>query len=612
MGQAWSTSVVVGGLAVGGRYRLVVTATGSGAAAMSAPVTVLPDARPNPPPELALAPIPGTDGVRATWTPSPTGLAATGAVVQLYDGLAYLGYVTCQAQCVTAAFRGLPYGRRYTVRVAPTNDAGQGTSSLSNSVDLASSCPSAETCVTVDATASVGPARQRAQGFLNSLYPVGDMVARLRALAPKWYRGAPTDQAGAGTLDWSSWDIAVAAGAQTTLVLSNLWHAETSTGGGARPPWADWGTYAAWITTTVRAVEASGHQVRYWEIQNEPGSPSYLDPSDWAVSTVAESLQQFSVAYRAIKAADPGAQIVGPSLSHFADYPSEYNPHEPDLVTFLDYAAQQGLQLAAVSWHEIDNDLGSQPRDFNRLPEMIDDHVAEARQLLAERPALGHPQLWVNEYGRQRDYTIAGWALGDVAAIERSGVDQAGRSCWPEAGDDGVFADDCARPTLDALLEPDGSTPRADYWVYATYARMAGQLVATSSSDAAVSVLASSDVAATRDAAAGVAASGIVAMIGRHVTCLPGVNPSCPLPTAGSSVSAAPLVPAPVTVVVGVRVPWPAGTAQVTIAQVPAGEAPVPVPPTIFQGPVPIRASLLQLSLPRVADGEVYLITIRR
>ncbi len=588
----WAPSVVVPALAVGGRYQLIVTPTGPGRPATSMPVTVLPDGRPGPPLQVTIGQLAGTNGLRVAWTPDPAGVAASGTVVQLFDGATYRGYVRCQADCTTAAFRGLPYGRRYSVHVIPVNNAGEGPAAASNPVDLGSPCPAVAACVNVDATVEVGPARQRAQGFLNSLYPIGDMVARLRALHPNSWRGSPIYLPATGAFDWTAWDAAVATGASTTMLLSNLWHGETTAGSGARPPWADWGAYATWVTTTVRAIEASGHKVSYWEIQNEPGAPTYLGAGDWAASTVAEYLQQFLVAYQAIKAADPDARILGPSLSHFADYPGEYDAHEPDLVTFLDFAARHDLRFFAISWHEIDNDLGAQPRDFNRLPQMIEDHVAEGRRLIADRPALGHPQVWVNEYGRQSDYALPGSTVGDIAALEGASVDRAGRSCWPEPNANGTVTDDCAGPTLDGLLVGDGSTPRANYWVYATYARMTGTVVATASSDATVSVL------ATRDDSSG----RLVAMVGRHVSCQPGINLSCTGPDAVA-------VP-PVAVSIAVRVPWLVGAAPVTITQVPATWAAVVVPPTALQASLPVVEGRMTLALPAVADGEAYLITI--
>jgi hypothetical protein len=430
-------------------------------------------------------------------------------------------------------------------------------------------------------------------GFLNSLYPVGDMVRLTKALDPLSWRGSPNYRTGTG-LDWSSWDAAVAAGAQTTLILSNLWHAQTGTAAGAAPPWSNWAAYARWVTATVHQVEGSGRQVDYWEIQNEPGGQSFYPPADWAASTVADFLQQFLVAYRAIKAADPDAKIIGPSLAAFADYPGEYDSHQPDLVTFLDFAASHNLQLAAVTWHEIDDSLGPNPRDSDNVPEIIEGHVAEARTLIADRPALGKPQIWVNEYGRPSDYEIPGWTLGDIAALEAAGVDWAGRTCWPEPVAGGPVVDDCAASTLDGLLAGNGSAPRANYWVYATYAQMTGELVAATSSNASISVL-----AARSDSN-----QHVVALIGRHVGCLPSVNLSC---TGSDAVSVA-----PTGVTVGVRVPWKGPSAMVTLSVVLPSWAPEAAPTVVFRGSVPVADGLLALPLHSVAYGQVYLVTISR
>ena len=600
--QVWSPEATVGGLRVGEQYRVVVQA-GEGLAT-SAPVTVLADQPPDPPFAVVASQQAGTNAIDASWTPAPTGVAATGAFVQLYGGgggLTYLGYLTCQAGCTGAVFRDLAYGPHYTVRVEPTNSVGQGPAAVSEPVDLVDPCPAAgavtaqATCVAVDATTPVGATEHRAEGFQNSIYPESALLARANALKPYSWRGAPTYQAATGVLDWSSWDAAVDTGAQTTLLLSNLWQAETNTGTGARTPWSDWVGYSHWVTDTVQKVESSGHKVSYWEIQNEPGGIGYFSAADWAASTPADYLQQFLVAYQAIKAADPKAAIIGPSLSHFADYPGEFDPHEPDLVTFLNFAARHGLRLAAVTWHEIDDDLGPLPRDFNEVPANIEDHVAEARRLIAERPALGDAQVWVNEYGQPSDYAIPGWTLADIVALEGSGVDRAGRSCWPEAAVGGAPVNDCAAPTLDGLLESDGSTPRPDYWVYAIYARMTGQLVDVTSSDVTVTGLASLN--GTDDQ--------VLALVGRNVSCLPAVNLNCPQST--------PAAPPPATVAMTVRTEWTSvDHVEVSIVAVPPTSGALAEPPTVFHGPVAVTKGMVSVPLPQLADGEVYAVTISR
>ncbi len=592
--QTPTRSAVVGGLAPGGRYRVVVATAPHAASAMSGPVTVLADQPPNAPDAVSVRQLTTTNAIEVRWTPAAGGVAATGAIVQLYDGPAYTGYLTCQAECTTATIRGLLYGHHYGVRIAPVNAVGEGAATESASVELRNPCPTVAACVAIDAATATGPARQRAMGFLNSLYPVGDMAARLQALTPSAWRGAPNYQPATGTLDWSSWDVAVASGAQTTLLLSNLWDAETDPGTGAKTPWSDFAGYGRWVTATIRSINASGHRVSYWEIQNEPGGTGYFSAADFAAATPADYLEQFRVAYRAITAADPSAAIVGPSLSHFSDYPGEYDSNEPDLVTFLDFAARNNMHFAAVTWHEIDDDLGPRPRDFNSLPEAVIDHVAEVRRLIAERPGLGAPEVWVNEYGHRMDYAIPGWTLGTITALERAGLDRAGRSCWAEQSPSGAPVDDCAAPTLDGLLLADGSTPRANYLVYATYARMTGHLVAASASDAAVAVL------AARNDASG----QVTAMVGRDVTCLPAMNASCPRRAA--------VVPAPEPAVVAIHLPGGAGSqAVVSVVQVPPGWG-AAVPVTMFQGALAVSAGVVKVPLAALADGEVYIITVRR
>jgi hypothetical protein len=228
------------------------------------------------------------------------------------------------------------------------------------------------------------------------------------------------------------------------------------------------------------------------------------------------------------------------------------------------------------------------------VPEIIEGHVAEARTLIADRPALGKPQIWVNEYGRPSDYEIPGWTLGDIAALEAAGVDRAGRSCWPDPVAGGPVVDDCAAANLDGLLAGNGSAPRADYWVYAAYAQLTGELVAATSSDTSISVLASRSDSNHH----------VVALIGRHDGCLPGVNSSC---TGTDAVSVA-----PTGLTIGVRVPWKGPSAMVTLSVVLPSWAPVAAPTVVFRGSAPVTDGLLALPLQSVADGQVYLLTISR
>jgi hypothetical protein len=376
-----------------------------------------------------------------------------------------------------------------------------------------------------------------------------------------------------------------------TLVMSNMWAAETNHGQGPATPWSNWGGYSYWVANTVKTVEAA-HHVDYWEIQNEPGAPGYYNASDWNNLTPQDLLWQYLIAYRAIKSVDPNAQIIGPSLSHFADYPGQYNGHELDLVTFLDFAAANNMKLAAISWHEIDDSLGPNPHDWGLLPQNIEDHVAEVRQLIAQRPALGSPQISINEYGHHMDSAIPGWNVGYLAALERSQAGAASRACWEDQTPQNTMYVDCWSPTLDALFGLDGISRRANYWVYQTYANMTGSRFTVSSSDDTVSGL----------AAAGGGTKTVQALIGRHFSCLGGTNNNCWQPSGW--------VPGPIKMSLTIKIPWGVSVAQVTVARIPATWQLVTAPTTTFQGSVPVTNGVATLQVPTVADGDAYTISV--
>ena len=83
-------------------------------------------------------------------------------------------------------------------------------------------------------------------------------------------------------------------------------------------------------------------------------------------------------------AVDPSASVIGPSLAEWGDYPGQWNAssHQFDMVTFLDFAVANNIKLAAISWHEIADNLGPNPTENAVLPVNLADHVAEARAKL--------------------------------------------------------------------------------------------------------------------------------------------------------------------------------------------------------------------------------------
>jgi hypothetical protein len=507
-----------------------------------------------------------------SWSPARSGPAATGTVIGLFDkqAIGVQALVTCYARCTTQVFRGLTFGHTYGVVLASENAAGLSPSVWSAAVTIRQGCPALE-CVYIDTRQAIEPARQQAAGVLDSLSQVAAEAADLRAVRTTMWRGAPGVWPD-GSYNWWVWDVAQAAGVPTTLVLSDLWGSP-----GQRPaPWSNWPAYSRWVSSTVKLVLASGRRVNYWDIQNEPGGGAgYLSLTDYLTSTPTDYLQQFLVAYHAIKAADPSARVIGPSLVNWADKPGEYNSHEFDMVTFLRFAAAHHMRLAAISWHEVSDMAG--PSENTALPANVIDHVAEARRLVGSLRALGSPKIFVNEYGTSNNDTVPGWDVAYLAALTSSRVDSAGRACW---------RNDCGTPTLDGLLASDGSTRLQDYYVRQQYAAMTGTMVPTVASDDSLAGLASYDPSSRT----------LEALVGR-----------------GSSADAGGipwglLSPKPVTV--EIAVPWTSGIVTVVLTQIVASVV-IPKPPV--QGPpmtLSVTNGVVTVTLPSVNDGDAYALTM--
>jgi hypothetical protein len=532
-----------------------------------------------------------------TWTPSAVGPAATGAVVQIYSvlnaqglGAKFLGQLTCKASCTSIVFRELSFGTMYLFAVFPTNASGTGAPAASAPFVPQTSC-AVGACVTLDATTAVASTPGAASGIVHALFPVGNDQADMAALHTNMWRASPAYNPD-GSLNWSSWNAAVAAGAQTTLILSDLWRGFN--GGLPATPWSNWGAYTSWVTSTVNTIVSSGQQVNFWEVYNEPGGAGYYSGSDYATVTTPLLLQQFLVTYNAIKAADPSAAVIGPSLAQWEDYPGQYATSTtpdltPDMVTFLNFAAANNIQLAAISWHEIVDNLGPNPNENTLLPASLEDHVAEARALLAARPSLGNPQIFINEYAMGEVQEIPGWDVGYLSALTQAGVNKAGRSCWGSA---------CSTPTLDGLLGTDGVTPWNDYFVRQVYAAMSGSMLPTTSTSDFVTALGS------YSATGGGTVTGLV---GRAVGCAQ--EAWCLQTFPGSK-----LAP-PTTVNMTVTVPWSSGTAQIVLTNIP-GQAvgpstlPAPVSSSAMVTPTGNGHGTVSFSIPSFLDGDAYGFTI--
>jgi hypothetical protein len=531
--------------------------------------------------------------VTVSWTPSTSAPTATGALVQLYNnvngGFDFLTKITCGASCTSSIFRNLSFGTAYEAFVTPTDAAGSGAATMSNTVTPSTTC-TAGACVTIDGTSDIGPTNHAASGILDSVFNVGQVVQDMTLLDTTMFRGVPTYNTN-GTLDWNNWNLATESGAQTTLVLSSLWSA--SNNDNPPTPWSGWTTYNSFITSTVSTILASGEQVNYWEVFNEPGQPGYYSAANYATVTPALLLQQFLETDQDIKSVDPGAAIIGPSLSDWQDYPNQYgtvsSPEQGfDMDTFLNFAAANNLQLAAISWHEIDNELGPNPEENVNLPAIIEDHVAEARRLIASLPALGHPMIFINEYGSPDVQAIPGWDVAYLSALTDAGVNYAGRSCWNN---------DCAVPTLDGLLATDGATTMPDFWVRYFYSLMSGNMLPTSSSSDWVTALGSYNSTTNE----------ITALVGRGEGCTQDANCATDFPSD---------TPQPATsTTIELKVPWTAGSVKVNTFDIQGqniGPYPLPaaVPSIDTITTTGANQGIVSITIPSFADGDAYAFTV--
>lgn len=435
------------------------------------------------------------------------------------------------------------------------------------SVAGAASVPAAPAplTVTVDETRAEGPLTHVGQGFLHAMFAPGPEVSLFDALHPTAWRSSITGDV-LSQQNTSTWGAVRQESVPTTLILSDMWLGS----GGGTAPWSNWTRYRLWVESTVIEVEAAGYQVGYWEVYNEPDLLSdYYDPAVYATVSPQLLLQQFLVTYQAIRAVDGSAQIVGPSL---ADFATAHTSRTFSMTDFLNFAEAQNLQLAALTWHA---------NGF--APQSLTAQVAQARKDLAERTKLGHPRLFVNEYGSAGYQRIPGADVAYLAALNSGGVDEANRSCW---------VGDCAQADLDGLLTANGAGTLPDYWVRLAYAQMSGERVATTSDAPTVSALASYQRGTGQ----------LAVIIGRAVGCRQ--DPRCQ--------SGPPDAPS-VRTLVSITVPQVSGMMKVETSVI-SGRSidPVPQPPSVASlvavHPTAAGTGQVLVWLNSLADGDAVVI----
>jgi hypothetical protein len=386
-------------------------------------------------------------------------------------------------------------------------------------------------------------------------------------------------------------------GSMVSLDLTTDWNnwANSNDPAYAWEPYGDLSTYYNYIYNDVKARIAAGQVPSYFDVWNEPVTSG----------TVNQWLSVYGTAYRAIKAADPSAQIVGPSLAQplFKSAGQADSPgYDLSLADFLNYEMSTGERFAAVTYHEdgttVDAAPNSSPgpwlptepnpggyRDY-WSPAAIGDHVRAAKALVASYPALSGTQVFVNEYGPVYANNEPGWMVGDYASLEAAGVDQAMLTCPTAQACDSL---------LDGLIGSDGS-PQMPYWVMMDYSQQRGMRLQTSASGSNWYTLATQvDGANTLEA-----------LIGRADDCFGGVQ--CPQTHSSSH----PVADAAVSV----AVPWSASTVHLSVqpltnsATAPIGSNDVPTAPASVASTATVTNGVAHFTIPWVGDGNAYYVTV--
>lgn len=633
---------------------------------------VTPTATPEPGPTAPQNVSATSNGLSATitWSPpdSSGGAAIDRYMIQAYDDTLsvpgaqfpyYSGAIYACGTCTSATFDGLTSGHAYHFVVWAHNRYSYGPNANTSPVQASDpSCPEGQVCMTVDGTSDAGPIAWRADGFLHGLgfntttssqgqtvftYD-GPSASLVEALKPQQWR---TD---ACTYPGGLWDpsqpncqwITANTNAATTDVISDTYRGITyndftalgasGSSAGALPPWECWSCYSRTVqaiverdTTNDDLPASLGVSLlpTYWDVQNEP--PGCCDDQNYYGAnqdgTTALSLEQYKTAYEAIKAVQPGAQIVAPSLGEFTDTSIQCDqanmncapgygnsdPHTLGLDSFLPFAVQNGLGFAAVSWH----DNGP----MEDTPNVVGYQMGDFHSLLSEYGA-GSMKAFVNEYGPDATNLIPGWSAGWIAAIEKANVDEANRTCWNEEDQEGNSYNECSGPpcpgssapassgTLDGLftspclgggaaLAPDGN-----YWVYRYYADMTGERVNTDTSDQTVTALATKTDATQQ----------MQILVGRHETCTPQQNPDDCSPESKLDLAMLP-TPAPANVVMTVDYPYSATVVNVSIEHIPNSSGPVSQPAPSTET-LPVTGGVLTIPIAGFADGDAYAVTI--
>ncbi|MEV4754308.1 hypothetical protein AB0J86_04215 [Micromonospora sp. NPDC049559] len=449
-----------------------------------------------------------------------------------------------------------PSGRRWLAAVAAL-----GVAALAVPLLLpAAPADAADSTVTVDVSRPGKVPTRAGAGFLYGLNQDGSGPADslLEPLRPTLFRGGGARLAGhgwlgdgyrAGTGYRTRITSALAQARRVTgapyqatyhLLVSDLWGADTEQPANTVYPCengdcANWRTFVGQVVSDVRA---SGLRVRY-DIWNEPDGIGF-----WPRGVnSAQYYQMWNTAVSEIRRLDPGATIVGPSYSGY---------NHAWLNDWLGRTRADGTLPNVLNWH-----FGTDPAA----------DAADAAALLAAHGIAPMP-LTIDEYlfAPQQNPGYLAWFLDRLAV---SDVSAAAHAIW---------SDCCVAGTLAGVLTAD-QRPTGQWWVYRAYARMTGNLVATTNGNG-VAVAAALDQGQRQ----------LVALLG---------NASGQTGTTTVRVNGL------------AATPWLLnnGAVRVTVERIP-DQSPLTGPVTVFAGNLTVVDGAVSVPVNHVSGTDAYSITV--
>lgn len=328
--------------------------------------------------------------------------------------------------------------------------------------------------VTID-LAATGPAiLQKATGFLHGLSDVYPSILHYEPLKPRIQRfpaflGNPNmlgSPSGFSAPDYMN--RLKNAGARQQVVLSDeyMWFGHHQSWGWPGDPAHDGKTSYEILNEKIDSLldyslanfpAAAGWRIE-WDIWNEPDLAFF-----WGRSR-EQFFETWKHAYQRIRAKDPNAVIVGPSIGYFST-PGAAPVRGGWLKAFLLFARDNNVLPDIVSWHEMAN------------PKEIPSQVQMVREFMAANGIANRP-IDVNEYqGPGENLMLSpGNTVQFLTQLESTDIRHAIRACWDDVEGDGS-TNGLFPGRLDNIMTSSPFLPRAVWHVYQSYAGMIGNRI---------------------------------------------------------------------------------------------------------------------------------------